>query len=438
MRVTQTIFAHKLNITHNQQMKMIMKLDNLNSIEELENFLDGSQPVVFAVSSNKIERYRLISKLLSRFNYYNLKRSDKSILIKFLLKMTGYSISQLERLIAQHKTSSRLVPKQKTVNGFERIYNDADLTALIEIDKAHDTPNGLMVKKICERAYLKFDDNKYKRLSTISVSHIYNLRSSSAYKNIRCHYEKTKSKKGVKIGVRKKPINNGKPGYIRIDTVHQGDLDGNKGVYHINAVDEVTQYEIVVSVEKISEAYLIPALETLLESFPFKIINFHSDNGSEYVNKTVAKLLSKLLIEFTKSRPRKSNDNALAEGKNAAIVRKTFGYIHIPQHFAKIINKFNMSFLNPYINYHRPCLYPTTIIDKKGKQKKIYNYEDMETPYEKFKSLDDAKQYLKEDITFKILDDLAYQISDNEAAKRLQTERSALFRTINENCLKIA
>ena len=188
---------------------------------------------------------------------------------------------------------------------------------------------------------------------------------------------------------------NGKPGYIRIDTVHQGDLDGCKGVYHINAVDEVTQYEIVISVEKISEMHLIPALEALLDAFPFEIINFHSDNGSEYVNKTVANLLKKLLIEFTKSRPRQSNDNALAEGKNAAVVRKIFGYSHIPQRYAERINAFNQSALNPYINYHRPCLYPTITIDEKGKQKKKYEYKNMMTPYEKLKSLPEANCYLE-------------------------------------------
>jgi hypothetical protein len=295
-----------------------------------------------------------------------------------------------------------------------------------------------MVKKLCERAYNQFEDEAYKRLSVISISHIYNIRKSNSYKNYRCHYEKTKSKKGVHIGERRKPFNGGKPGYIRIDTVHQGDLDGKKGVYHINAVDEITQFEVVVSVEKISEAYLIPALEELLATFPFKILNFHSDNGSEYVNKTVAKLLGKLLIEFTKSRPRKSNDNALAEGKNAAIVRKTFGYSHIPQRFAKELNDFNRNELNPYINYHRPCLFPTTIVDAKGKEKKKYKYEDMMTPYDKFKSLENAEQYLKNDVSFKILDDFANKMTDNQAAQHLQTERSKLFKTISEKCLNIA
>ena len=123
-----------------------------------------------------------------------------------------------------------------------------------------------------------------------------------------------------------------RPGYLRVDSAHQGDLDGIKGVYHINAVDCVTQYEGVATCEKISEAFLIPVLEALLLSFPFVIHGFHSDNGSEYINKRVAKLLNKLLIEEQiKSRSRHSNDNAQAESKNGAIVRKHLGYSHIPQ-----------------------------------------------------------------------------------------------------------
>ena len=77
------------------------------------------------------------------------------------------------------------------------------------------------------------------------------------------------------IGIRKAPAPQGLPGYIRIDTVHLGDLDGMKGVYHgprpapINAVDIVTQWELVASVEHISEAYLLPVITLLLEGFPF-------------------------------------------------------------------------------------------------------------------------------------------------------------------------
>jgi len=181
------------------------------------------------------------------------------------------------------------------------------------------------------------------------VSHLYNLRDSTCYKQKRRHFTKTQARQ-VAIGEKRKPRPEGKPGTIHIDTVHQGDQDKVKGVYHINAVDEVTQFEMVCSVEKISEHYLIPALEQILASFPFAIQGFHSDNGSEYINKRVAELLEKLFIELTKSRSRHANDNALAESKNASIVRKVFGYTHIPQKWAETINQFNHDYLNPYIN----------------------------------------------------------------------------------------
>jgi transposase InsO family protein len=234
----------------------------------------------------------------------------------------------------------------------------------------------------------------------------------------------------VAIGERRKPHPEGKPGYIRIDTVHQGDQDKVKGIYHINAVDEVTQFEIVCSVEKISEQYLMPALEEMLESFPFSILGFHSDNGSEYVNRRVAELLQKLFIEFTKSRSRHSNDNALAESKNASVVRKIFGYTHIPQKWAPKVNQFNRAYLNPYINYHRPCFFPETIINDKGKQQKTYPYRNMMTPFERLKSLPEVEQYLKPEVTLEALDEYALQMSDNEAADYLQKARQQLFSLI--------
>ena len=235
----------------------------------------------------------------------------------------------------------------------------------------------------------------------------------------------------IAIGERRAPAPNNRPGYLRIDSVHQGDQDGIKGLYHINAVDCITQYEAVATCERISEAFLIPALEALLQSFPFVILGFHSDNGSEYINHQVVKLLNKLLIEEqTKSRSRHSNDNALAESKNGAIVRKHLGYSHIPQRFATLVNAFDQAHLNPYINFHRPCLFAETTTDAQGRQRKRYPYKLMMTPYEKLKSLPNAKQFLKPGITFRQLDAQAHEITDNEAAGRMNNARAILFKTI--------
>jgi hypothetical protein len=149
----------------------------------------------------------------------------------------------------------------------------------------------------------------------------------------------------------------------------------------------------------------------------------------------VAKLLKKLLIEFTKSRSRHSNDNALAESKNASVVRKILGYHHIPQKWASLVNEFNQSYLNPHINYHRPCFFPETITDEKGKQRKKYYYKNMMTPYDKLKSISDAKSYLKDEINFELLDRKAYAMTDNQSADRLQKARQLLFKTIDERQL---
>ncbi|MGA8146559.1 MAG: hypothetical protein WB870_03160 [Gallionellaceae bacterium] len=301
---------------------------------------------------------------------------------------------------------------------------------LAHTDTLHGMLSGLATKKLMERAYGIFGDARYLRLATISVAHLYNLRQHPSNQHQRQVWTKTRPVT-VPIGERRAPTPNNRPGYLRVDSVHQGDLDGIKGVYHINAVDCVTQYEGVATCEKISEAFLIPVLEALLLSFPFVIHGFHSDNGSEYINKLVAKLLNKLLIEEqTKSRSRHSNDNAQAESKNGAIVRKHLGYSHIPQCFATLVNAFCRDHLNPYINFHRPCLFAETITDEKGRQRKRYPYKLMMTPYEKLKSLPLAEQYLKLDITFQQLDAQAGEISDNEAAQRLNNARTILFKTI--------
>jgi hypothetical protein len=234
------------------------------------------------------------------------------------------------------------------------------------------------------------------------------------------------------IGTRRAPTPNNRPGYLRLDSVHQGDQDGLKGIYHVNAVDCVTQFEAVATCERLSEAYLLPVLEQILLSFPFVIRGFHSDNGSEYINRRVAELLNKMLIEeHTKSRSRESNDNAQAESKNGSIIRKHFGYSHIPQRFASEVNDFCREVLTPYLNYHRPCLFPETITDAKGRQRKRYPYHLMMTPYEKFKSIPNAEQFLKPGISFQSLDALACSISDNDAAQRLNDARARLFKSIS-------
>ena len=288
-----------------------------------------------------------------------------------------------------------------------------------------------------EREWAVYGHMAFRNISRISIAHLYNLRRSHLYRSITKRYTRTKPAV-VKIGERARPAPGGSPGYIRIDTVHQGDHNGEKGVYHINAVDEVTQWEIVASVEKIAESYLATVLESMLAGFPFVILGFHSDNGSEFINKTVARLLNKLLIRFTKCRPRHTNDNGLVESKNGSVLRKHLGYAYIPQACAEALNRYYSEFLNPYINFHRPCFFSVSVTDHRGKVKKTYPYQEVMTPYEKFKSLPMAERYLRPGVTMEKLDDIANQMSDNEFAERMVKARSNLFQNVSRWAERVA
>jgi transposase InsO family protein len=317
-------------------------------------------------------------------------------------------------------------------HAFARRYTSADVALLADVDRAMGTMSGPATACVLRRQRDVFGDTRFERLGSISVGHLYNLRNSAPYRAHRVVLTRTRPTKAATIGVRKAPAPEGRPGFVRIDSVHQGDLDGTKGLYHINAVDCVTQWEVVATVQTISEAHLLPVIRQMLEQFPFAILGFHADNGSEYVNHRVAEMLEKLRIEFTRSRPRRSNDNGLAETKNGAVVRKLFGYEHIPQRHAVRFNSFCFEYLNPFLNFHRPCLFATELADPKkpGRIRRVYRAKDAMTPLDKLASLPEVASFMREGVTLEHLRALATALTDVQAAEELNEARLALFRRV--------
>jgi transposase InsO family protein len=407
-----------------------MKHLPLTSISQLEIFLKGSfeQGVRMEICSVK-DKYSFIKTVLLKSGYNRLERREKIIVLKYLRFLTGYSKSHIKQCVKKFRRGKLFYNPIRKRNKFSVKYFADDIALLIETDYVHDHLSGEATKRIFKREYEKFKKIEYGNISGISVSHIYNIRKNNRqYNSSKAKYYSRTKAVNANIGVRRKPCPNGKPGFVRVDTVHQGDFNGKKGIYHINIVDEVTQYEIVFSTSAISERYLEPVLKEMLRIFPFRVHEFHSDNGSEYINSVAVKLLNKLHVRLTKSRSRHSNDNALVESKNGSIVRKIFGRNFIDKIFEKELNHFNKNYLNIYLNYHRPCGFATDKIDSKGKIRK--KYDTWITPYDKLKSLKNADKLLKEDITFSDLDKLAYSKSDNDFAKEMLKAKEKLFNII--------
>lgn len=393
------------------------------NLEQIQQFLEASEEIRFK-GKRREEIYAWVERTLHQHNYSRQDRAAKGLLRQYVAKMTGLSRAQITRLIRQYRQQGELRPTRYRRHRFRRKYTPADIELLAAVDQAHETLSGPATRKILEREYRQYQQGEYERLAGISVAHLYRLRRHSRYRQRRLHFTKTRPT-AVSIGERRRPDPQGRPGYLRVDTVHQGDRNGAKGVYHINAVDEVTQWQVVGATPAISEAWLEPLLEAMLEQFPFRIRGFHSDNGSEFLNRTVEKLLNKLLIEQTKSRPRHSNDNGLVESKNGAVIRKHMGYTHIAAPHAERIQRFYQQHFNPYLNFHRPCGQPELVTDRKGKQKRVYRR--YATPWETFEQLPEAASYLKPGQTLEALASIAQAESDTAAARRMRQAKQRLF-----------
>jgi transposase InsO family protein len=399
------------------------------SLEEIRRFVEASEATRFA-GEKREQVYGWIERVLCQQEYARQGKAARGLLRRYIEKMTGMSRAQVTRLIGRYLASGRVGDRVYRRHRFAQRYTPADVELLAAVDEAHQTLSGPATRRILEREYQQYGKQEYARLASISVSHLYNLRRHRGYRQRRLNYVKTKPT-AVTIAERRRPEPHGRPGYLRIDTVHQGDQGGVKGLFHINAVDEVTQWQIVAATERISEAWLQPVLIMMLQQFPFRILGFHSDNGSEFLNATVAKLLGTLLIEQTKSRPRQSNDNALVETKNGAVIRKHIGYSHIRAHHAERIQHFYTEHFNPYLNFHRPCAQPEVEVDAKGRTRRIYRR--YQTPLETLLSLEQRAQYLRAGLSLATLQRMAAAISDTDAARRMQQAKRKLFDQLGRN-----
>lgn len=402
-------------------MYITMDDSRITSIAQLKEFLNASKQVVVSLEQSSLEeKYSFIEKTIKQFSYQKLSKKDKRIVIRYLQKVTGYKHTQLFRLTkrAENDSLRKALYKRSSPN---RIYTTTDVKLLEKTDELHLRLSEDATKEILRREYAVFGNSEYQTIAGVSHSHISNLRHAPFYKNFWINHTKARQ---IPIGITRPPENFGHPGSIRIDSVSQ------KDVYHINSVDEITQWEVVFCVPQLSESCMLPALMEIFAQYPFTLFNFHSDRGKETINYLVADLLQRLLIKQTKNRSYHSGDNALIETKNGSVIRKNMGWEHINQKFCDPINSYYQNFFNPYLNYHRPCAYPTIITDDKGKRRKEYN--QYLVPYEKLKSLPNAEKFLKPGITFIELDRVAYSHSDNEFATIMREEEQKLFQRIRE------
>jgi len=149
----------------------------------------------------------------------------KGLLRRYLVKMTGMSRAQMTRLIGQYGEGSEVKAGSYQRHRFASKYTRADMALLASVDEAHETLSGPATRQILRREYSEYGQAGYERLARISVAQIYRLRKKVFYRQRRLHFTKTRPTPHA-IGERRRPEPAGRPGYLRVDTVHQGDREG--------------------------------------------------------------------------------------------------------------------------------------------------------------------------------------------------------------------
>lgn len=410
-------------------MVINMNETQLCTIEQIRQFLSASAPIEFSAAGEDGGRYAHISRVLKRFDYPRCSRADRGLLRGYLQHTSGYSRAQIARLIA-HWQGNRLavVPLVKRYRAprtrFARRYTAEDVRLLVEMDKAHEDLCGPAIVHLLRRAWREYGDARYERLAGLSASHLYNLRglSGTAHPVHADPFGEERHRRAQGAGAAgagRLCAHRHRPSRRR--GWHQGGVS-----HHLRRRgDAVAGRGLCAGHQR---GLSVAGAGTGSGAVPVRGAGLSFDNGSEYINHQVAKLLEKLRIEQTKSRSRHSNDNALAESKNASVVRKHMGYAHIPQEYANAVNAFYRETFNPWLNLHRPCLFATDLVSPKGKVVKRYRPKDVKTPLEALALLEmQGLAMLRTGVTLNALHAQARSQADLTATQAMQQAKSALF-----------
>ena len=154
-----------------------MNDSHIVNITQIKEFLKLNRGIKFKAISRK-EKYQWIEKTLSKFRYFSQKKRDKTKVKNYIRQMTGLSDDRLTKLISRKKKFGRLWLGSTKRHRFPRKYTSRDVARLIETDNFHQRLSGPATKEILRREYEVFHRESYQNISSISSSHIYNLRGT--------------------------------------------------------------------------------------------------------------------------------------------------------------------------------------------------------------------------------------------------------------------
>ena len=236
-------------------MQITMNNSSKTSIKQIEKCIKHLPGVEFK-AEDRYQAYKWINEIFKVIKYSKLKKKERGEVLTYISTFTGYKRGWVKKLAVQYIRGKLEIKKYQRENGFNKKYTYEDKQLLFETRKVHNFISGNAIRKIMRDEYEIYKHTEYKNIKDISVSYMYKLFGKTHDRRANKFFG-TKPKNST-IGIRAPLTYDGCAGHLNVDTVHQGDRNGEKGIYHVNIVDSLTQWELIASLDVIAESSLAP------------------------------------------------------------------------------------------------------------------------------------------------------------------------------------
>ena len=295
-----------------------------------------------------------------RDRYRRSSKKDKGRILDEFIAVTGHHRKHGIRLLKQSGDAGEKLSMTKG----RRIYDEAVREAVIVVWEATDRICGKrlkaaiphMVESMERHGHLDLDPGVRDRLLFASAATLDRL-----LKPIRpTAGSRRRRRRGRSMGKRV-PVrtyndwNGPPPGFLEIDLVaHCGGSVSGSFIHSLVATDICTGWTEAVPLLAREQSLVVAGLEAIATQLPFPIRGIDSDHDGAFINETLTTYCADRGIEFTRSRPYRSNDQAWIEQKNGAVVRRFVGHDRYSGHVAGQTMARLHAAVRLYVNFFQP------------------------------------------------------------------------------------
>jgi hypothetical protein len=173
-----------------------------------------------------------------------------------------------------------------------------------------------------------------------------------------------------------------RPGFLEVDLVaHCGSSTEGFYLCTLCAVDITTAWVELEPVWGKGQIRVGGAVDHVRTRLPMPLVGLDSDNGSEFINRSLRDYCRRHAITFTRSRPWKKNDSAHVEQKNGAIVRGLIGYDRFVSRaaYGSLTRVYRLARL--HVNFFQPV---EKLVTKTRHGARVHRvYDRAQTPYQR-------------------------------------------------------